>query len=66
MSVQRSLTISFMISACSFALVMFSTLNNDETLIPIGILGAKAGMASGFSLLYFSSINFFENKYLGF
>jgi len=55
-----------MISACSFALVMFSTLNNDETLIPIGILGAKAGMASGFSLLYFSSINFFENKYLGF
>ena len=61
MSAKRGLSMAFFISACACGVVMFASFNKDETFVPIGILGAKAGVSIGFSFLYFASINFFEN-----
>lgn len=66
MSVSRGLSLAFFVSSVACGLVMYGSMNDAEGLIPLGIIGVKAGVSLGFSFLYFSSINFFENQYLGF
>jgi len=34
-------------------------------LIPVGVLGAKAGIAVAFCFLYFSQVNYFKSSFLG-
>ena len=61
MSVSRGLTLSFLVSSVACGIVMFGSMNDAESLIPLGVIGVKGGVSLGFSFLYFSSINFFEN-----
>ena len=34
-------------------------------MVPLGVLGGKAGVASGFCYLYFATLNYFRSQFLG-
>lgn len=54
-------------SACNLSsfLLLFATLYDVAWLIPVTVLGAKAGIAVAFAFLYFSTVSYFRSEYLG-
>ena len=64
-SVKRAFAISFLIATVSCAVILLAEVTKFKGLIPIGLIGAKAGINIAFCFLYIGSISFFENQFLG-
>ena len=65
MSQKKGFATGFITCAVSSFLVMIAEFYESQSLIPVGVLGAKAGIAVAFVFLYFSQVSFFQSSYLG-
>jgi hypothetical protein len=65
LSIKRGYFASYLICGISAFLVILSESSGTDSLIPIAVLGAKAGISIAFCFLYFSTVNYFESQYLG-
>ena len=64
-SIKNGYFFSYLLCALSALVVILSEYSGVEHLIPIAVLGAKAGISVAFCFLYFTTVNYFESKYLG-
>lgn len=65
MSNKKGFASGFITCAISCIIVMFAEMTGVHILIPIGVLGAKAGISLAFCFLYFSQVKYFSSAYLG-
>jgi hypothetical protein len=65
MSNKKGFAFGFIACGLSCVIVMFSEATGTLALVPIGVLGAKAGISLAFCFLYFSQVNYFSSAYLG-
>ena len=65
MSTRKGFAAGYGVCAISCVIVMYSQFYDSSWLIPIGVLGAKAGISVAFCFLYFSQVNYFTSAFLG-
>jgi len=66
LSIKRGFAACYITGAIACMLVMYAEMHSISWLVPIGVLGAKAGVSCAFCFVYFSTVNYFESSYLGF
>lgn len=65
LSIKKGFATSFFVCGFSCILVIISEISETESLIPVAVLGAKAGIACAFAFLYFSTVSYFTSAFLG-
>ena len=63
--IRLSFAACFIGSGFACALVIFAEIHQVEWLVPVGVLLAKLGISSAFSILYFATVHYFDTAYLG-
>jgi hypothetical protein len=66
MSIKKGFAFSYLTCGLACMFVMYAEIHQQTWLVPIGVLGAKAGISVAFCFLYFSTVSYFESIFLGF
>jgi uncharacterized protein YggT (Ycf19 family) len=61
MSIKKGFASSYIVCAIACVLTLYAEIYGHNWLVPIGVLGAKAGISVAFCFLYFSTVNYFES-----
>lgn len=66
MSIKNGFAMSFFVSGLACVCVMYAQATGKDWMVPLGVLGAKSGVAIAFAFLYFSMVFYFQSAFLGF